>query len=112
MYEFTRVLLPSLLLERGKTATTKQTDLQSGPRLCAPPEELRSAKRLTHHTLVQLKTLYKSTWDMAVGKRPLPLRPRTCRLSASSVLLCKGVAVDPAGTHLPFKKSHCYGDCV
>lgn len=35
MYKFTSVLPPSLLPTCGKTATTKQTDLQSGPRLCA-----------------------------------------------------------------------------
>lgn len=77
-----------------------------------PPEELRSAKRLTHHTAKELKTLYKSTWEMPVGKRPLLLLPRTCCLSASSVLLGKGVAADPTETFLPLRKPPLWRLCV
>lgn len=111
MCEFTSVSPPSLMPSCGNKQPQQSRRIYSRVHvLChdippSHPEELRSAKRLTHHTLEELKTLYKSTWETPAGKRPLPLLPCTCCLSASSVLLRKGVAVDPTGTHLPFRKA-------
>lgn len=113
MHEFTSVLPPSLTPSCGNKQPQQSRRIYSRVHvLChdipSPPTtsvKLRSAKRLTHHTLEELKTLYKSTWEMPAVKRPLPLLPCTCCLSAPSVLLWKGVAVDPTGTHLPFRKA-------
>lgn len=104
MYKFTSVLPPSLLAACGKTAATKQTDLQSGPCLCAatspslPPRGAEVCQEADPSHNEGAVDFIQGHMGDACGEMAPPAPPLY-------MLLSKGVAADPTGTLLPFIKA-------